>query len=85
MRYLLAQCHALLSPTHQVFDLHEVVLGAIVLELLDHLHIGAAIVLPDVLDEVRSVADWLTLEREDEWTVALIETIRSANLATSNG
>ena len=80
MRYLFAQCHSLLPPTHQVFDLLEVVLCAIVLELLHHLHIGSAVILPDVLDEVRSVTDWLTLKCEDEGTVSLIEAIRSANL-----
>ena len=75
VRYLLSQSHALLSAAHQVFDLFEVVLCAIVLELFHHLHISAAIVLPDVLNKVRSVADRLALQREDKRTVALVETI----------
>ena len=84
MGYLFTQCHALFPLTHQVFNLLEVVLGAIVLELLNHLHISSTIVLSDVLDEVSSVTDWFTLKRENERTVALIEAIRAAYLELSN-
>ena len=85
VRYLFPQSHALLSSAHQVLDLLEIVFRAIVLELFHHLHVGAAIVLPDMLNKVSSVTNWLTLEREDERTVALVESIRPANLKTSNG
>ena len=70
----------MLTHTHQLFYLLEVVLGAIVLMRFLHLHVGAAVALSHMLDEVRAIADLLALQSVHEWAVPFIESIRAANL-----
>ena len=80
VRDFLTQSHALLPTAHQVLNLFQVVGSSLVLMFFQHLHTCSAIVLPDMLNEVSTISNRFTFEREDKWTVSLIESIRTANL-----
>ena len=66
---------SMLSHTHELLYLLEVVLGSIVLMLFQHLDVGAAVALSHMLNKVRAIADLLAFQSVNEWTVPFIETI----------
>ena len=80
MSNLFAQGHSLLSSAHQILDLFQVVLSAVVLMLFENLDVCAAVVRPDMLDEVSAITDRFSFKRVNERTVTLIESVRSAHL-----
>ena len=65
----------MLSHTHELLDLLEVVLGSIVLMLFQHLNVCAAVALSHMLNKVRAIANLLAFQSVDEWAVPFIETI----------
>ena len=71
----LSQGQPLLASAHHLLDLFQVVSRPIVLMLLYHLNAGAAVPRPHMLNEVRTVADRLTFEGENEGARALVESI----------
>ena len=70
-----AKSRSMLAHTHQLLNLLQVVPRPIVLVLLQHLHVGSAVALSHVFDEVRTIANLLALQSVDEGAVPLIETI----------
>lgn len=76
----LAQCHTLLTATHELLNLLEVLFLTAVLVILGHLDVSSAISLSHVLYEVGAITNGLALQRVDERTITLIESVRAADL-----
>lgn len=76
----LAQCHTLLTTTHELFNLLKVLFLTAILAVLGHLDVGTAISLSHVFYEVGAITNGLALQRVDEGAITLIEAVRAADL-----
>ena len=76
----LLQSLAMLAVPQQLLNLGQVVLLAIFLMLLENLNACAAVSVPDVLDELGTVTNQLTLNRVHKGARPLVEAIRAAHL-----
>ena len=79
LRNFLFKCQTY-AASHQFFNLPNVGSFAILSLLSGRCYRCAAVIIPDMLEEVGSVADQVTLERVNEGTMSFIETVGTAYL-----